>query len=161
NAQAITSKPFTPYTGELAAPLSQDEQQAGSLLRGTAGSSNPYSTNIPALYGQFANAPAGTVRAPSVLGSNVDANTASLTHYMNPCVRGVRSPQLADIDRQSAAQQRAIDARATFGGAFGDARNGIEAAKQVYDANRLRADTIGQAYGNAFNTAAGLRGSDI
>jgi len=161
NAQAITSRPFTSYTGELAAPLSPDEQQAGSLLRGIAPSSNPYSANISALYGQYANAPAGTVRAPSLLGPNVDVNSASLTDYMNPYVSSVLSPQLADIDRQSVAQQKALDARATFSGAFGDARHGIEAAKQVYDANRLRADTIGQAYNNAFNTAAGLRGSDI
>jgi hypothetical protein len=161
NAQAVTSRPFTPYTGELTAPVSADEQQAGALLRGVAGSSNPYATDIAQLYKSYANAPAGTVSAPSLLGPGTDVATASLSDYMNPYVAAALAPQLADIDRQGAAQQKALDARATFGGALGDARNGIEAARQVYDTNRLRSDTIGQAYNTAFNTAAGLRQNDI
>jgi hypothetical protein len=144
NAQAVTSRPFTPYTGELTAPVSADEQQAGALLRGVAGSSNPYATDIAQLYKSYANAPAGTVSAPSLLGPGTDVATASLSDYMNPYVAAALAPQLADIDR-----------------ALGDARNGIEAARQVYDTNRLRSDTIGQAYNTAFNTAAGLRQNDI
>jgi hypothetical protein len=161
NAQSVANKPFTPYGGELAAPLSADEQQAGAMLRNLAGSSNPYTSDIAQLYKSFANAPPGSVSAPSLLGPNIDVGSASIGDYMNPYVSAVLDPQLADIDRQAAAQNKALDARATFGGAFGDARHGIEAAKEAYDTNRLRAGTIGQAYNGAFNTAAGLRQSDI
>lgn len=161
NAASLTSQPFQSYTGPRVAGLSQTEQQGGDLLRAVAGSDNPYLSDIEGLYGRFGNTPGATISSPSILGPNTDVRTASLTDYMSPYIMAALQPQLDDISKSGAAARKRIGTEATFGGAFGDARHGIEAANQIYDENRLRTNTIGTGYNTAFNTAAGLRGQDI
>jgi hypothetical protein len=160
NAQNLTGQPFQPYTAPRVAERTADQESASGLLRAVAGSGNPYSSTAAGLYGTAANAPGATITAPSLLGGT-NVNSATIADYMNPYLDATLTPTLQAIARQGAAARKGIDANATLSGAFGDARHGIEEANQLRDENTLSANTVGQAYSNAFNSAAGLRGSDI
>lgn len=157
----VTSRPFEGYAGPRVAQLSGDENQAFGMLRNVAGSGNPYTSQIEDLYKKFATQAPGQINAPGFLGPNASAGTASLQDYMNPYLNAVLKPQLYDIEKKSAQDRMASNARATFSGAYGDASHGVERAKTTDDTNRLRESVIGKASSDAFNTGAGLRFQDI
>lgn len=162
NAAQVTSQPFKPYEAPRVAGLSGDEQTAADMLRSTAGSTNPYLAQIEELYGKFANTAAPQVQqAPSILGAGVDPRTSSIQDYMSPYISATLTPVLEELSRQAADRNKQINTQMTFGGAFGDARNGVEAAAAAYDADRLRRDAVSNAYSTGFDKAAGLRATDI
>jgi hypothetical protein len=161
NAQAVASQPFQAYTAPRVADRNADQNSASGLLRAVAGGGDPYSSTAAGLYGTFANTPGATITAPSILGGGTDVNTSTIGDYMNPYVDATLAPTLQAIARQGASARKSIGANATMSGAFGDARHGIEDSNQMRDENTLVGNTVGQAYNNAFNTAAGLRGTDI
>jgi hypothetical protein len=73
-------------------------------------------------------------------------------------------PTLAAIQRQADIAKTGpggVGASATAAGAFGDARQGVENANVDEAAMRQAALATGQAYQNAFQNAAGLRGIDV
>jgi hypothetical protein len=160
NAAALTSQPFTPYTAPRVAGLTDAQNQATSMIQGAA-TPDPYTGTAAGAYGNLISAPAQKVSAPSILGGNQNVNTSTIQDYMNPYLDAALQPQLQAIARQGDADRKRINAAATFSGAFGDARNGVEASNQSRDENILSNNTIGQGYNTAFNTAAGLRGQDI
>jgi hypothetical protein len=160
NAATVTSQPFQAYSDPRVAARTDSQNQASSLIQDAAKSTNPYTPDIEAAYkGLFA--PASTISAPSIIGGGTDVNSATITDYMNPYIEAALQPQLQAIARQGDADRKRLNASATFSGAFGDARHGVEASNQSRDENILSNNTIGQGYNTAFNTAAGLRGSDI
>src|SRR5258708_8201733 len=159
NAGALTSQPFTPYAAPRAAGLTDAQNQATSMIQG-ATTPDPYTGQAAGAYGNLISAPAQNVSAPSILGGKQNVNTSTIQDYMNPYLDAALQPQLQAIARQGDADRKRINAASTFSGAFGDARNGIEAANQSRDENILSNNTIGQGYNTAFNTAAGLRGQD-
>jgi hypothetical protein len=161
NAGNLTSQPFTPYTAPRVAGMTGDQNTATGLLQAVAGSSNPYTAQAAGAYGNLTRAPAQSISAPSILGGGTDVNHATIQDYMNPYLQASLNPTLQAIARQGDAARKTIDASSTMSGAFGDARHGVEAANQMRDENALVGNTVGQAYNNAFNTAAGLRGQDI
>ncbi|MEN3377369.1 MAG: hypothetical protein V7604_2724 [Hyphomicrobiales bacterium] len=161
NAAALTSQPFQAYTDPRVAARNDAQNTASGLLKAAAGTTNPYTGQIEGAYNNLTTAPAATIAAPSIIGPNTDVNTSTIQDYMNPYLEAALQPQLQAIARQGDADRKRLNAAATFSGAFGDARHGIEASNQSHDENILTNNTIGQGYSNAFNTAAGLRGTDI
>jgi hypothetical protein len=153
---------FQDYTGPRVADLNSDQSGAASLIRALAGSNNPYTSQIQDLFSKGANAPASQV-STSRLIDNVPGQGASgsTQDYMDPYIQSVLAPQLRMIDENATKNQNALDARATMGGAFGDARSGFEAAQNTRDANNLRADTIGKGYSQAFADAMARKGVDL
>jgi hypothetical protein len=160
NAGALTSQPFTPYTAPRTAGLTDAQNQATSMIQG-ATTPDPYTGQAAGAYGNLISAPAQSVSAPSIIGGNTNVNTSTIQDYMNPYLDAALQPQLQAIARQGDADRKRINAAATFSGAFGDSRNGVEQSNQSRDENILSNNTIGQGYNTAFNTAAGLRGQDI
>jgi hypothetical protein len=130
------------------------------MIQGAA-TPDPSTGQAAGAYGKLISAPAQSISAPSILGGNQNVNTSTIQDYMNPYLDAALQPQLQAIARQGDADRKRINAASTFSGAFGDARNGIEASNQSRDENILSNNTIGQGYNTAFNTAAGLRGQDI
>ena len=161
SAAALTSQPFQPYTDPRVAARNETQNTASGLLKAAAGTTNPYTGQIEGAYKGLIDTPAATITAPSIIGPNTDVNTSSIQDYMNPYIEAALQPQLQAIARQGDADRKRLNAASTFSGAFGDARHGVEAANQSRDENILTNNTIGQGYSNAFNTAAGLRGTDI
>lgn len=160
NAGAVAATPFQAYTGQTAAPLTDQQNQATSMISGAA-APNPYSDTSAGAYGNLISAPAQSISAPSILGGNTNVNTSSIQDYMNPYIDATLAPQLQAIQRQGDAARNTIGASSTMSGAFGDARQGVETAEQMRGEQQNVGNTVGSAYNQAFNTAAGLRGTDI
>ena len=160
NAAALTSQPFQDYTDPRVAGLTDAQKQATSMIQGAA-TPNPYTGQAQDAYGRLISAPAQSISAPSIIGGGTDVNNSTIQDYMNPYLQAALQPQLQAIARQGDADRKRINAASTFSGAFGDARHGVEASNQSRDENILSNNTIGQGYNTAFNTAAGLRGTDI
>jgi hypothetical protein len=160
NAAAVTSQPFQAYTDPRVAARNETQNTASGLIKAAAGTANPYTADIAGAYKGLMTAPASAITAPSIIG-NTDVNTSTIQDYMNPYIEAALAPQLQAIARQGDADRKRLNAASTFSGAFGDARHGAEASNQSRDENILTSNTIGQGYNTAFNTAAGLRGSDI
>ncbi|WP_213287598.1 tail fiber domain-containing protein [Bradyrhizobium sp. sGM-13] len=144
NAMNFANKPFEAYTGEMTAPLTQNQKDAFGLIKSIAGSSNPYLSDIQDLYKQFSTAPASTITAPT---------TGEIEQYMNPYLMAALQPQLDDIARQGINTRKSLDAQSTMDGAFGDARSGVERAEARRNEDILRTNTIGKGYSDAFTSA--------
>lgn len=161
NAGAVTSTPYQPYTGEMTAPLSANQNTATSMIQGAAATPNPYTGQAADAYSNLTTAPAQSISAPSILGGGTDVNNSTISDYMNPYIQAALNPTLQAISRQGDAARKTIGASSTMSGAFGDARQGVETANQMRDEQQNVGNTVGSAYNAAFNTAAGLRGTDI
>jgi hypothetical protein len=163
-ARGIAEKPFQAYTGERVAGLTPDQMQAAGMVRNLASSGNAYLPGIEQMYGAYGAAPAGKVSSPSILGGGYDAASGSINDYLNPYLQGALAPQLRNIERAGAVMRTGpggIDSGATSAGAFGDARHGVETAEQMRNQAQLESDVTGQAYKDAFDRAATLRGTDV
>jgi hypothetical protein len=155
---------YTPYTGQLTAPLNPLQTGAANMVSAAAESGNPYLPQIQSLYTNYGSAPASSITAPSVLGNGYNAMTGSIQDYLNPYIQASLTPQLQNIERAGAIMRTGaggIDSGATSAGAYGDARNGIENAEQMRNQAQLESQVTGQAYDTAFNNAANLRSSDV
>src|SRR5882724_3125676 len=137
NAAALTSQPFQAYTDPRVAQRTNAQNQATSMIQGAAGTTNPYTSDIAGAYRGLIDTPASTITAPSIIGPNTDVNTSTIQDYMNPYIEAALQPQLQAIARQGDADRKRVNASATFSGAFGDARHGVEASNQSRDANIL------------------------
>lgn len=161
NAQSLTSKPATPYTGDLSAPQTADENTGNGMLRAVAGTSDPYSGAASSAYDSLISTPGSTITPASMIGGNKTVGNSTLQDYMSPYIDATLAPQMQAIDRSQAANDKSINAQATMSGAFGDARHGVMSSNNARDSGILRANTVGTAYNNAFNSAAAMRGQDI
>jgi len=160
-AATVTSKPFEAYTDPRVAGRTDDQNTASGIIRAAAGTTNPYTDQIKDAYGNLITAPAQSVTPASFLGGDKNVNNTTITDYMNPYIMAALQPQLEAIARQGDADRKRLNATATFSGAFGDARHGVESSNQTRDENILTTNTVGTGYKDAFDRAAGLRGADI
>lgn len=80
-------------------------------------------------------------------------NPNAVAGYMNPFVQQALAPQIQDLNLQLSQQQQGIDAQANQSGAFGDARQGAQAALQNLYGNQAMNQLIGTGYNNAFTQA--------
>ncbi len=155
--------PFNAPTQQIAG-FSPDQTSAFGLTRSLAASGNPYLASIQNDYANYGGAPASKISAPSVLGPNANAATASLGDYLDPNIRTELDPTLAEIARQAQIAKTGAGGEgtaATAAGAFGDARSGVERAGIDEAQMRQAAQATAGAYENAFRNAANLRGIDI
>jgi hypothetical protein len=159
HAQGIANAPFTPYSGELSAGLSDAQLQAGGLLANLA-SSNPGAGSVNAgiagargvLGYQPAQVASDDVRAGMLRDTNLDP-------YMNPYVNSVIGSTLAQNERARQIAQVSNNQQATGANAFGGSRSGVMGAltNEAWDRNNLGAisQMLADAYGNAQNAALG------
>jgi len=73
--------------------------------------------------------------------------------YMNPYMKNVLDPQMAEMRRQYGISGTQQAGAATQAGAFGGSRDAIMAAENQRNLGTAQNQAIGQAYGNAFNAA--------
>jgi hypothetical protein len=158
------------YVGQHVAGFTGAENQAFANIAGTVNApnaNNPYLSRIQQAYNTYGTAPAGLVNAPSVLGSNVNPATASLSQYIDPNLQMELDPTLQNIERErqiAISGAGGVGSQATGQGgadAFGDARAGVAEAQTNKAALTANAAATGQAYQNAFTNAANLRGVDL
>ena len=151
-AEQLSTRPVTPYTGEMAAPLSSDQSTAFQSIRDIIAQMSPQITGAAgtATTGaqEYAAAPAQTVSYSDP--GQINADTAKL---INPYVDASLAPTLRQIQEQSDAQKKQIEAQGTEAGAFGDARQGVEEAMLGRDTSMAMGEATGTAYKSAEDAA--------
>lgn len=158
-AKSILDQGFVPYTGTRVAGLSNNEQAANDLISSTAATGNPYAGTAANAYTTYGNTPGYQYDYSTVIDEN--GPLGSISSYMDPYLAQVLAPQLRQIDIAGAQQRQGINANATAAGAYGDARHGVVESEQLKNQNQLVSDTTGKAFSDAFNSAMGLRTSDL
>lgn len=158
-AKSILDQGFVPYTGQLTAPLSQNEKAASNLVATTAASGNPYlSTTEQALTGA-GQAPAYSYDFSTVVDPN--GPLGAISDYMDPYLAQVLAPTLRQIGISGAQARQGINANATAAGAYGDARHGVVEGAQLKNQAQQEQDATAQGFSSAFNNAMTNRQQDL
>lgn len=144
-AQAIASRPYTPYPFQRVAGFTGDQNNAMSMLRNYAptAQANAQPFTLPRLIDPIGE------------GGTIDA-------YMNPYIDQV-------LDRTQTRIRQATDMSQQWNtnmtqhqdGAFGDARHGIASAQIEEKGIQQMGDAAANAYAAAYDNAMGLRQYDI
>jgi hypothetical protein len=170
-AKDLTANPFPVYKGQLIAGQNQQQQagqaeamQAGTNWQPALATSNGLTLNAVD-QGAFNNSMSGsrgaiqTGQSVAGLQANATGQAQALTNpnairgYMNPFIEQALAPQVQDLQLQLANQQQGINSQATQAGAFGDARQGAQAALQNLYGNQAMNQLIGTGYNNAYTQA--------
>lgn len=155
---------YQAYGGPKVADQTPDTLTGADMIRTLAGTSDPYTSTVAGAATNAATAGPQSVSTGRAIDNVPGANggpAGTTQDYMDPYLASVLAPQLRDIDLQTSKNQNKLDATAAMGGAFGDARTGIQASENTRLGNLARTDTIGQGYSNAFNNAMALKTGDI
>jgi hypothetical protein len=165
-AKNIATQPFNAPLQSIAGfnPMQTQGWSAIADMAAAPNANNPFYNTISNDFSSYGSAPALKVFAPSVLGGSTNPFTANLTDYVDPNLAFELTPQLNEITRQANIAKSGpggVGAGATAAGAFGDARQGVENANVDEAAMRQAAQATGQAYRDAFQNAAALRGTDV
>lgn len=144
-AQAIASRPYTPYPFQRVAGFTGDQKNAMSMLRNYAPTAQANATpfSLPRLIDDIG--PGGSIEA-----------------YMNPYIDNVLDRTQTRI-RQATdmAHQWSTNMTQHQDGAFGDARHGIADAQIEDKGLQQMGDAAANAYAAAYDNAQGLRQYDI
>jgi hypothetical protein len=142
----INQNPYQTYNQPRIAgftPMQQAAQQ-GAANMGVSGQLKT-GTNLAAASGQ-----GGLGLAASANPENFQSQVGG---YMNPYMKNVLDPQMAEMRRQYGISGTQQAGAATQAGAFGGSRDAIMAAENQRNLGTAQNQAIGQAYGNAFNSA--------
>jgi hypothetical protein len=151
--QNLQNQGFSPYTGEMVAPLSPTQQASISNTNNVVNQGLSFGLpQIQGLYNTIANAGPSSVRANSI--------ASNMSPYMNQYVNMALAPQVQAEQNLFAQQNQANAAAATASGAFGDQRAGIQQANTFLNQSVANQGLIGSAYNAAFNTAIGAGAQD-
>jgi len=132
--EAIANQPFTPYTGQVVAPLTANQQMASGLAQTGGTQAQSYLTS-----------------AGQELSGIKQYNDADLKSYMDPYVSSVLTPQLNEANIQyQQANAALLNSKA---GAFGGDRSALTAGQNTYNYQQTTAADIGNAYSNAYTNA--------
>jgi hypothetical protein len=136
-AETIAQRAYTPYNGQVVAPLSSNEQQA----YGQASGGSALNQEAAGDYG----------KAESALGSIDDYNSSTVGKYMDPYVSSVLTPQL-NQENINYQQQRntLLNSKA---GAFGGDRSALEEGQLDYQHGQNTSAMTGKAYSDAYTNA--------
>jgi hypothetical protein len=165
----IARQPYTPYNAARIAGFVPDETRGFELARDVGNQSanifhglwdqmarDAYTGNrnrIADLGIQGEDLAKQGVQAATGLARTFD--TVNLDGYMNPYVEAVLAPALADLERVSAQQRRAVDDRAIQTGSFGGSRNALAQSEvdrnRLFETGRLSANERARAYNEAAN----------
>lgn len=169
---AVASQPYNPYTGQKVADLSTNQQKAGSLANAqvgrfdnTYGDINDYLKQSGQAYGQTYDpnsvnvSNVGTSANPQGISTN-RFDQYDISGYIDPYVKSVLDPQIADIREEGAIDTNKMNARAANSGNFGGSRQALM-DDLLKRRNDKRVDTAtNTAYSQAFNKAGDLFSSD-
>jgi len=155
-AKALGNTPMPAYTGELAAPTSQLQNQA------FMGLSN---LTMPTGYQAAQNSLSGIGNAEQNIGSTFMPTTftnsytapdqQAIQNYMNPYLSASLAPQLQLLQNQLGQQNAVSNAQLAQAGAYGGGRQAITDTQNALNSNLLASNLIGQGYNTAYNTALG------
>jgi hypothetical protein len=151
SAQNLQSAGFQPFTGQMVAPASGQQQTSFGLANNLSNSVNggPIGSEVS----NVANAAPGSV-TPSTISS-------AMSPYMNAYVGDALAPQIQNLNNQEALQSQLTQGAATSAGAFGDPRATMLQQNQNANNSLQEQGLVGNAYTSAFNTAIGAGAQDV
>lgn len=133
-ARQISNRPYTPYTGQRVATLSQNEGEASQLARTGSAQGRSYLDS-----------------AGSELGKMSDYSGEAIDRYMNPYVESVLQPQLREANNQYERSRSALlNSKA---GAWGGDRAAFETSELERTHQQNLADITGKTYAEAYDNA--------
>lgn len=172
-ADAISNRPYQPYTGQLTAGFAPEQLQAFNYAQQGIGQTTPlYGQAFGSLSNQLAFQPqqvqAGSVMAqgigPSgVMAQNVTApqfTQADIGAYMNPFISNVEEAALARLGGATQQAVNRIGDQAAAARAFGGSRQGIAEGVALGEAARSAGELSANLRSQGFNQAAQLVQAD-
>lgn len=135
--QNIANRPYTPYTGQVVAGETAEQQQATAM----GSPDSAANTKASSLLDQAAGDISGIKQY----------NTSNLQSYMDPYVSSVLTPQLNAENVNYGAQKSALDNNKA--GAFGGDRSALADQSLNYTHGQQIASDVGNAYSNAYTNA--------
>lgn len=140
-AEGVAATPFTAYTGELVAPLTEQQRLGISGINAGAGFASPYIQNAAQMT-QAASAP---------------ITAEQIQQYMNPFTHNVVDATQAQFANQNARQQQQVLGNAIAQGALGGNRSAIAQAETAHQQQLAQAPVIAnlmsQGYTQGLSTA--------
>jgi hypothetical protein len=156
NAQALTSTPFQPYTGQMVAGFTPDQTTAQNAQAGVYGAqtgSAPVSAAVGLAQGVGAYAPQ-TISAPTL-------SSTDLSSYMNPYQQSVINSTLSDLGRQQQIADTNAQSQATQAGAFGGSRSAVLQNLTDDSLDRTAASTLANLNQSNYAQAQSAAQSDL
>lgn len=134
-AQNVANTPYTPYSGQLVAGFTPDQQSAFNTVNQTQGISQPYTQQATS------DVNSGT---QSIYPQLQQYNSSNLSQYENPYTNDVINSTMALANQQDAQQQSSLSGNAIQSGAspFGGDRAGVAAAALAGQQNLANNQTI-------------------
>jgi hypothetical protein len=148
---AAADLPFQPYTGEMVADLTPDQQQAIQATRGLFGET--MALDPRANLAQLATMGTPTVQAASLLDTDI-------ARYQDPYTEQVLEPALADIQRRQDIAQQQAQSRAIKAGAFGGSRSALIESEATRPFAEEAAQTIAGLRSRGFGQALSMAEAD-
>jgi hypothetical protein len=145
-ATNILNRPTAAYGGDLAPSLTEDQKNAGSMIRNSMGLANPYYDTARGAIGN-----AMQLLSPATLAGCLSGINQYMNPYISNVVDSVRS--LGQQNLNAALTQtadQAIGAKA-FGGSRHGVQEGIATAQNNRDTMALIASLLQGGYNNATN----------
>jgi hypothetical protein len=142
--QQATSQPYTPYGGELVAPVNAQQQTGISNINAAYGTAQPY-INQAAGYAAQGAAP---------------ISSSAIQGYQNPYTQQVIDATQAQFNNSNAAQQSQLTGNAALRGALGGDRVGVAQAELAKQQNLTQNPVIANLYSNSYNNALSAAQAD-
>jgi len=138
-AQSVAGTPYTPYTGELVAPINQQQSQGIAGINNTAGFALP---NIQTALG-YANAAAQPITAQNI------------AQYTNPYTESVVNATQAQFNNQNQQQLQGVRGNAIAQGALGGNREAIAEAELANQQQLAQAPVIAGLQSQGYQQGVG------
>lgn len=169
DAKAFADQPSQAYTGQLVAPMNDNQLQAGGLFKDIANNNTGADSlnQAKGIFGNLASYNPAQINAGSYTAANANAPEISagllrntdLAPYLNPFTQNVIDTTIADQERARQIAGVSDNQAATAAKAFGGSRSGVLSAltNEAYDRNTgsLLANLRNEGYNNAQNAAIG------
>lgn len=135
--QSVASQPYTPYNGELTAPVNQQQQTGIGNINASANYAQPYIQQAAGYANQAAQ----------------PLTSAQIQQYQSPYTQSVVNATEAQFNNQNAQQQAQLSGNAVAQGALGGNRVGVAQANLAGQQQLAQAPTIANLYNQGYNTA--------
>lgn len=145
-AQNTAATPYTPYNGNLVAPLTSDQTQAGQEVEGAQGVAQPY---ISAAQGDIANS------TKPLWDSTQQFSPGAVQQYESPYTSDVVNATEKQFNDQNAEQLNQVKGNAIAQGAFGGDREAVAEAQTAQAQDIAEAPQIASLENTGYNTALG------
>lgn len=151
---AVADKPYQPYGGGRVSDLSANQQDAiGNAKNNVGRFDNSYGVITNYLNGSAT--PYDRTFSPNDVSGNRFDNY-DISGYIDPYVKSVLDPQLADLREQGAIDTNALNARAGNSGNFGGSRQALSEDLLARRNDKNIANATNNAYSQAFNNAQNM-----